>query len=679
MQIKRITSLLFIFLFLSTGLLVSSVQAGQNTVTENEIAPEWTCNLTTGGNACGSDSTDNSTGHVPSPVIADVNGDGVDDIIIATNGGLVTAVKNNGSSGVKLWNTDIAPAFGMSAGTQVIESSPAVADLDGDGFVEIVVGAGKEHGSTCMKGGVIVLDHDGSVRSGWPQYAADQEISPTGCPDPIYGSPALGDLDNDGTLEIVVGGFDKRIYAWHQNGQLVNGFPLDSYLVNRFPGWADLYGHIADTIWSSPALADIDDDGYLDIILGTDEGNFDASWEGDAQGWTCPYESPTTAGYCGGSLYAINRFGDILPNFPIYTLEHIQSTPALYDIDMNGSTDILVGSGTYFNTNSPDHPTYGFRLFGWDYQGGILPGWGTQGAAVGERGGVITGGTTPASPAIGDIDGDGYPEVVALSMDKKLYAWNHDGTVVAGFPQTPKDQNGTSYEYNAGLGITLADMDNDGAMEIFIPTAWSITIFDGSGNQLTTTHYPPNNPFYYARGTLRNMPAFGDTDGDGKLEMIVNNSNLYVWEFDNAGKADWPMYKQNAARTSYAGEPLLHTSPSSFTRLHLNGDTTDVTFNMSVGNAGIGCFDWTATATELITVSLSPTSGEVCEGEQTAVSVTIDTTGLSMGANDMGVINVIGQIASEDVKNSPQSIPLTIYLVNDIYNTYLPIIKVSSQ
>ena len=38
--------------------------------------------------------------------------------------------------------------------------------------------------------------------------------------------PALGDLDGDGTLEIVAGALDRHLYAWHDDGTPVEGFPV---------------------------------------------------------------------------------------------------------------------------------------------------------------------------------------------------------------------------------------------------------------------------------------------------------------------------------------------------------------------------------------------------------------------------------------------------------------------
>ncbi|MCB0000597.1 MAG: VCBS repeat-containing protein, partial [Anaerolineales bacterium] len=216
----------------------------------------------------------------------------------------------------------------------------------------------------------IVLEHNGQVKSGWPFRTRDEAVAPLGCTDTVYSTPALGDLDRDGDMEIVFGSFDKGLYALHHNGTLVTGFPITSAHYPRF-GWDILIGRVADTIWSSPALADLDQDGYLDIVIGTDEGYFGNSYPGGSLNWSCPYLLPAgwASDYCGGSLYAVDRFGKSLPGFPRYMLETIQSSPAIDDVDGDGDFEIFVGTGTFYNTFSPSHPTNGYRLFGLDHRG----------------------------------------------------------------------------------------------------------------------------------------------------------------------------------------------------------------------------------------------------------------------------------------------------------------------
>ena len=666
-KFASLSRLTLLFSILTITLLSGSLSSRSQTAIAaggDIVPPAWHCGLMSNNLAC-DDLTTDTSGHAASPVLADMNGDGVLDIVVATANGRIIAITDNSPSeyGTKLFDVDIAPAYGQAANSQKIDSSPAVADIDNDGLPEVIVGTGQAHATNCQKGGVIVLDHNGSVKPGWPQLTFDASPSPANCPAPIFSSPAVGDLDNDGDLEIVVGGFDKRIYAWHHDGTLVAGFPPDSKHAVRFD-WDVLKKRLADTIWGSPALADMNGDGAPDIILGTDEGNFDESWGGDHEGWDCPYASPPMApwvpGYCGGTLYGLDGTGQALPGFQIQTLEILQSTPALYDINSDGIPEIFIGTGSWYHDNSPDHPTTGFRVFGWDHEGNALPGW---------EGGKVVGDTTPASPAVGDIDGDGDPEIMALAMDKKLYAWHHTGTAVSGFPMTPIDQSGTAYSYNVGRGLVLADYTGDGAMEAFITTGWSITIVDGSGTQLTTDTFPPNAPFYNAKGILRNMPAIGDVDGDGEAEMVVHNSNLYVWDLPGSGSADWPMFKQNAARTSYAAQPLLLSMPQTMAFLSDIDTPTPIQRSILIQNPGPDSINWTATSSQPGWAAVAPASGSVST-KTDIVTLTISPAGLALGTHQATVTINGGAVAG-----SPRTVDITVIVVPEIYPSHLPFIN----
>jgi outer membrane protein assembly factor BamB len=68
----------------------------------------------------------------------------------------------------------------------------------------------------------------------------------------VFSSPSLGDIDNDGKLEVVVGSRDGKVYAL--NGE--DGSLLWSYKTG-------------DWVASSPSLGDIDNDGKLEVVVGS--------------------------------------------------------------------------------------------------------------------------------------------------------------------------------------------------------------------------------------------------------------------------------------------------------------------------------------------------------------------------------------------------------------------------
>ncbi len=69
----------------------------------------------------------------------------------------------------------------------------------------------------------------------------------------MYSSPAIGDINGDGYPDVVFGGFDLHIHAIDRNCHQI------------------MSDNIEDTTWSSPALYDINGDGRLDILIGGDQ------------------------------------------------------------------------------------------------------------------------------------------------------------------------------------------------------------------------------------------------------------------------------------------------------------------------------------------------------------------------------------------------------------------------
>jgi hypothetical protein len=174
------------------------------------------------------------------PAVGDIDGDGINEMVVGTQGDSLFVLKANGSS-VPGW---------PKAFPSAIAGSPALGDVDGDGHLDIVVH--EQNGNTwAFKG-------DGTQL--WFRWAPDNlSFSP---------SPALGDLDGDGKLECVIPGKDRLVYAIRWNG-------------TDLPGWPVTY---ASTSWteSSPVIADIDHNGVLDVVLGN-ENKYIMAWDATGQ------------------------------------------------------------------------------------------------------------------------------------------------------------------------------------------------------------------------------------------------------------------------------------------------------------------------------------------------------------------------------------------------------------
>lgn len=157
------------------------------------------------------------------------------------------------------------------------------------------------------------------------------------------------------------------------------------------------------------------------------------------------------------------------------------------------------------------------------------------------------------TPAIGDIDGDGLPEIVASVLGGSPIAFEHDGTL--------KWQSATPWPAAYSGAIALADLDNDGDIEIIagnqlydhngvhLWTApqpagnWSATAaadLDGDGDlEVVLGHaaYHHDGSQYYLAQIQPGYPAIADLDDDGKPEILVTNAlGLSMLEHDGSIK-----------------------------------------------------------------------------------------------------------------------------------------------
>jgi hypothetical protein len=199
------------------------------------------------------------------PSVGDVDGDGRPEIVWATE----FAIRAYGPDGVPL------PGFPIASPNPRLDfrAAPALADLDGDGVLDVVIGAN----SLDTSGGVVVAYRcvGGAITSlpGWPQVVDDASLTAT---------PAVGDIDGDGLPEVVVEN-RTRVYAWHANGTAVTSglhrallpVPIEDGKTN---------GGTGTLATSQPALADLDGDGTIEIVVGGNvlraNGTPAAGWEG---------------------------------------------------------------------------------------------------------------------------------------------------------------------------------------------------------------------------------------------------------------------------------------------------------------------------------------------------------------------------------------------------------------
>jgi hypothetical protein len=436
-------------------------------------------------------------------LVVDLTGDDRQEILVADRAGTLSLV--DGASYKVVWRGN-AGVFLPEYGRTTMDAGIAAADLDLDGKLEVVMALGgvdpiKRDGP----GAVVVLNYVGApdywrVRPGWPRKAFDElgenSARPDGVPDGFVATPALGDIDGDGDLEIVLGGMDRRLHAWQHDGTYVTGWPIDW---NR-----KMY---RDTR-STAALADMDGDGDMEIFVGTN--NYVLA------GCPNPY-----------LFYGLQGDSSPMPGFPIETAQNIESSPAVGDINGDGYPEIIFGTGDYSEDCGQDPD--GHLVHAYDRFGQPLPGWP-----------VRTDGNMMNSPALGDLDGDGLPEVV-IHNGTTLYAWHGDGTRVGGFPVSgkfaPRHQT-----------PVLADMDGDGAVEILVSSGG---VYEANGARSDTHPYSWTTLVIAdqdADGYLESIGIMTDRDGIGDTPGIYRQIEITQLPTRANAEPPWPMFHRSLDR-----------------------------------------------------------------------------------------------------------------------------------
>ena len=359
--------------------------------------------------------------------LADLNNDGADEIIFCHN----EEINVIDGQGNMLWTQSLVG--GMA------QYPAAVGDINNNGSLEIV--ALTAYGNA--RGGINVFDANGNVI-----------LATVTNNNPLICAPVLADINNDGELEIIFCGRGKAsasisagIHAWNLQGEEMEGFPFE----------------LPSTPAFTPTLADIDNDGSLEIFASTTSALYCISHTGEQlytvesnDSYKYSYQSPLVVDFEGdGNWSLVGACHGDNPNHYVrnaLTGEYHAGWPKPVSYWTYSAPTVVKNGDEYaiFMGVSGE----GNVFYQYDIEGNVAPGFPLNLTSGVE--GFIT---------VADIDGDDENEIITdfNLMDGSegfIRAWEMDGTeVTEGFPLRPQ---GLTYMNGANFG----DIDGDGMLEI---------------------------------------------------------------------------------------------------------------------------------------------------------------------------------------------------------------------
>ncbi|NOY25326.1 MAG: hypothetical protein GXP62_05585 [Oligoflexia bacterium] len=287
------------------------------------------------------------------------------------------------------------------------------------------------------------------------------------------------------------------------------------------------------------AIADVDNDGFPEVIAGTTDHRVAAvdstgrtKWRSDAFAWQM-YPQPAVADLDGDGTVEIVMDIAVVAGADgrtVTTLSGLSSSwraPVTADVDLDGVQEILLGEKAYSNTGAVK---WSVALAGDSTFAAVAdidgdPGgesfWvtGSKLYIVDDDGSLIrtvnlnSGSTRPGPPAVADFDGDGQVEI-AIPASTMLEVFEMDGT----------RRWQASIQDNSGIaGVSGYDINADGAYEVLYADEVELRIFDGrTGTQLYSNSS-------HSSATLWEYPTVADVDNDGSAEIVIA-SNGSVWK-----------------------------------------------------------------------------------------------------------------------------------------------------
>ena len=458
--------------------------------------------------------------------LGDLDLDGFLDLVEANAGGQNALLRNDGTGAF------IDATFGLPADADTTTCA-ALFDYDGDADLDIVFGNfGQQNRLLANNGGLafgdvtgllpgdasstiaiavgdVDLDLDLDLLFGSIDFVPDPNqlaintagtftFAPFPQPNGIETTAvALVDVDQDTDLDAIIG----------LRGQ-------DELYLNdgtaTFTPAAGALPLIASAQWTSQITAgDVDGDGDVDLALGGTDP-------------TCLCTPTVLLLNDGAGVFATSSTfpDDIFPGF----------SESFVDVDGDGDLDFINNGSTLALNDGAGAFTLTDRWPGYGFQVGFL--------------GV----------AIGDLDGDGAPDLVAVGPDNSSVRMNRDGSfeeLVGALPLPPFYQGGA---------VDLGDVDQDGDLDALLSPA-TLLAGDGTGSFTDASTQLPTLPFLKTKDV-----ALVDLDGDGDLDAMIADQNTPNWLLLNDGSGTY------SDHSSALPPGVVNTEQLAFADVDADGD-----------------------------------------------------------------------------------------------------------
>ncbi|MCP4373573.1 MAG: VCBS repeat-containing protein [Deltaproteobacteria bacterium] len=444
------------------------------------------------------------------PTLVDIDSDGDLDVLVGELNGSLKFFKNVGT----IHNPILSYAGNLGVQNWYgKESAPSLADIDGDGDLDLFMG--DRYGDTYF------FENIGGAYN--PTFGPKQ-YNAFGLSD-VEGSshPTLVDIDHDGDQDIFIGSYEGILYF--ENMGNVN-------TPNFGPPQTNPFGLTG----VDPTFVDINADGDLDAFIGDNSGN------------TLYFENIGTNNSPAYGAAQINPFGLIDVGG--------DSSPTFGDIDNDGDFDAFIGDkggdDIYFeNTGNATTPN-----FSPDNPFGLI--------------------TADGSSRLTFVDIDDDHDLDTFVGDDNgdiLYLENTGSAITPTFGLTQTNPFSLT-KVSEKSSPTFVDIDNDNDFDAFIGESTGNTLyFENIGSKNNPAFgLVQTNPFSLTFVYENSKPSFVDIDGDGDLDAFIKGLNDDTFYQTNTGTPQNPAFDPTVQINPFNLEPVIGSSHFSFVDFDGDGD-----------------------------------------------------------------------------------------------------------